>query len=521
MKNVSRVLISMAVMAAFPVIAGAAGTYYNGNLYQNPQGRYGMNGNNSGDGFYNKYGAGRGYGQNMQGAQNMENMGIKKTVVQTTTTTSKKAPATSARKHGFLLDAGISHEFADWGFEMKNAGSKLHYDNLRWNVFGVDGAYYFDTSVPMQIKAGAKYGMQFGDSSMVDDDVSEGALWTIDEYNVIRGTPALSVGTSNGGKQMDFNVSFGLTDLFNMGRVKVTPSVGYRYFKYELETKNNYGMMVQVVNSPEVVNCLVVQTGEIQCSPYVSFTNGGLPVSTAGFDLTDDPQHVLASQETDVYGNTIYVMLNSNNTYVMSNDTSASQINVGQTYYYEQSGVSHKYETSWMGPYLALDMEYMINDNNNVVAGIEFGLPVYESKGDQPYRIDWAHPTSVEDKGNFGDAYHLGFNAAWMTKITNSVGFTLGLTYDYYKVSGASATTYLNPVWYQQILDNTNAWVEYYESLRYEDLTDAEKEDFALWKIEQTDLEACKANGWKSESENEIESIYKSMGIRAGIEIKF
>ena len=37
MKSVSRVLCSVAVMAVFPVVAGAAGTYYNGNLYQNPQ----------------------------------------------------------------------------------------------------------------------------------------------------------------------------------------------------------------------------------------------------------------------------------------------------------------------------------------------------------------------------------------------------------------------------------------------------------------------------------------------------
>ena len=505
MKNVSRVLISMAVIAAFPMIAGAAGTYYNGSLYQNPQGRYGMNGSNSGDGFYNKYGAGRGYGQNMQGAQNMQNMGIKKTVVQTTTTTSKKAPVTSARKQGFLLDAGISHEFADWGFNMKNAGSKLHYDNLRWNVFGVDGAYYFDTSVPMQIKAGAKYGMQFGDSPMVDDDISGEKLWMVQYVEiegvgteeVLMGSPAMSVGTSNGGKQMEFNASFGLTDLFTMGRVKVTPSVGYRYFKYELETKKNYGMMVDVLHSDTFTNCFEVADGEIQCAPYLGFANSS--------------EQVIGFARIDPNDGLVY------------NNTAAPLLDRGDTYYYEQSGTSHKYKTSWMGPYLALDMEYMINDNNNVVAGIEFGLPVYESKGDQPYRIDWAHPTSVEDKGDFGDAYHLGFNAAWMTKITNSVGFTLGLTYDYYKVSDASATTYYSQSYYQPILDSYQNQYDEYTALidGGATLTDDEAYEYALLGEEITDLTAKKNAGWKSESKNEIESIYKSMGIRAGIEVKF
>ena len=176
-----------------------------------------------------------------------------------------------------------------------------------------------------------------------------------------------------------------------------------------------------------------------------------------------------------------------------------------------------------MGPYLALDMEYMINDNNNVVAGIEFGLPVYESKGDQPYRIDWAHPTSVEDKGDFGDAYHLGFNAAWMTKITNSVGFTLGLTYDYYKVSGASATTYYSSSYYQPILNSYQSQYDEYVALINggATLTEDEAYEYNVLGEEIADLTAKKNAGWKSESKNEIESIYKSMGIRAGIEVKF
>lgn len=488
MKSISRVLCSVAVMSAFPMIAGAAGTYYNGNLYQNPQGRYGMNGSNNGGGFYNNYGAGRGYGQyaQRQEPQEMQTMGVRKTVIQTTSKTGEgfTCPKSDCgKKQGFYLDAGLSHQFAAWNLEMNKAGSKLHYDNLRWNVFGADGAYYFGNSTPMQIKVGASYGMQFGDSPMIDDDISSEKMWEIHhielsgvDEDVIVGSPALSVGTSNGGTQMGFNAAFGFTDLFSLGRVKVTPSIGYRYFKHELKTKNNYGMMMNVlstaVDGGQLVNCLEVEGGEVQCSPYIGFANNAGEILSIG--------HLVQDEDGNIF---------------IQNDPGATQIDVGYTYYYEQAGTSHKYETTWMGPYVALDMEYAVNNNNYVSGGIEFGLPVYSSKGDQPYRIDWAHPTSVEDEGGLGDAYHLGLNAAWTSMVTDSIGLQLGFTYDYYKVSGATAKTHFNSNYYTTLYNNG--------------------------RLSAEDYAAYSANNWTAEDKSEIDSIYKSMGIRAGIEVKF
>ena len=73
----------------------------------------------------------------------------------------------------------------------------------------------------------------------------------------------------------------------------------------------------------------------------------------------------------------------------------AEWVDTGSTYYYQQPGTSHSYETTWMGPYLALDMVYDINQNNSVNGRIELGLPGYKSVGDQPYRFDWQHPKGV------------------------------------------------------------------------------------------------------------------------------
>lgn len=511
MKGCSWFLSGLTVMTCLPLMAGAAGTYYNGNLYQNPQTRYGATGDNGG-GFYNNYGMGRGYGQNMQ---NMQNMGVRKPAVQTTKQTSVKKTNT-AKKSGVLLGANLHHEFANWNFEMKNAGSKLHYDNLQWNVISGEGAYYFGNSVPVQITVGARYGKQWGESPMIDDDISNEGMWEIQQVavgqagggyvteNILVGTPALSVGKSDGGTQVGFNAAFGFTDLFDMGRAKVTPSVGYRYFKHKLETKNNYGLMIQVLDSASFINCLSVSNGEIQCNPYVGFINAsGQLFSYAGF-------------RQDENGN---LVVDSNNDYILDVAPGATFLDLGSTYYYEQHGTSHSYETSWAGPYLALDMEYTINDNNFVNAGIEFGLPIYDSKGDQPYRFDWAHPTSVEDKGGFGDAWHLGLNAVWSTAVSDNVMLSLGMTYDYYKVSGATAKTYLNSTYHQMVLDNALDWIAYYESLP--SLTQEQEESLEYYMEKEQNLSALRAAGWTIEEKNEIESIYKSMGIRLGLNVKF
>ena len=79
--------------------------------------------------------------------------------------------------------------------------------------------------------------------------------------------------------------------------------------------------------------------------------------SYAGFAISD-----VATSDTesvvDVNGNHLNVLVNANGGYVILNDAGASQIDVGNTYYYEQSGTSHKYETTWAGPYVAFDAEY-------------------------------------------------------------------------------------------------------------------------------------------------------------------
>lgn len=485
-----------ALMLLMPIVANAAGTYYSGytNAYQSPQTRY------STQTYAQRQ---TGYASRYNNAYNTSyasryNNNTATSAQQQNTATSNQATTSANKKSGFWLDAGISHEMAQWQFEMAQSGSILSYDNVGWNVLDVSGGYAFDVgSTTLQVDAGLKYGMQWGESTMYDDDITNGGFLVTTWIDADDGTEigdqighAMSIGTSQGGNMLGFNVGFGLTDIFKIGNVTLTPSVGYRYLKYKLETENNYGLSV------DTTACFQIEgSDEIQCDPAIIV------------NLSDGKQQIIWRDDIDL---------------PMDVPGNAESINTGSTYYYHQPGVSHSYETTWAGPYIALDMDYLINQNNSVNGRIELGFPGYNSTGDQPYRFDWAHPKSVEDDAGMFSAIHFGLGANWQTAITDSIALSIGLTYDYYTVSGADAKTYLNMTyyndWYNMILD---AW-----KTEYPDNT----EDYMLGKIEGVTGDATAINiknleaqcpGGVCSSDGEIESFYKSMGIRVGINAKF
>lgn len=494
MKKLSKFLVNCSLIAVTPVVANAAGTYYTG-AYQSPQQRYSQQGYYPTATGYNRttgytapvanqvgYTNYTGYAQQRPGV----NQQVQPVAQKTAANTDK----------GFYLNAGISRETAMWQFDMKSAGSKLHYDNLSWNVLDVNAGYKFSMGKTLgQVDAGFKYGMQGGDSTMVDDDISNGGYlvtkW-IDSNGSTIGEQighALSVGTSEGGSMMGFNVGFGLTDFFKIGNAKITPSIGYRYFQHKLETKNNYGLSVDTAACFEI-------NGETQCDPAITV-------------VYPDPNNA---------GKYIYQILwRDKISDPMEVGAGAEQIDPNGTYYYYQPGVSHSYTTTWAGPYLAMDFVYDINNKNKVDARVELGLPTFTSEGDQPYRFDWQHPKSVEDKTGFGGALHLGLGANWYTALTDRIMLSVGLTYDYYTASGADATTYLNGTYYTDMYNNIlKQWLN--ESKTEADMLNPETGDQTAINIKNLET-SCP--GWVCNQGDEVDSFYKSMGIRVGIAAKF
>ena len=504
-------MLSCSIFALIPAVSNAAGTYYNG-VYQSPQTRYAQqsyassqqsrNYSQQGVSAYtrNQY-ANAGYtpvraGQNVRAGQ------------QSVPANQKRNTTANNTAQGLSLGAGISKQTAMWQFEMNNADSILHYDNIDWNVFDVNMAYGFMAgNTPMRLTAGFKYGIQGTESTMIDDDITNGGYFitewgedtdddgTADKVLGNQMGRALSIGTSKDGSMMDFNAALGLTNAFRWGNMKITPSVGWRYLKYSLETHNNHGLSIDTFDGAG--GCVTLD-GEVQCDPVLIFYDSAGNQYLATRSDTNSDGSIDLNDEIEVPSGYQYV-------------------NTGGTYYYGQSGISHKYDVEWSGPYLALDMLYDINQNNSVNAFVELGLPSYTATGDQPYRFDWQHPKSVEDTSGIGSAFHLGMGANWSTAISDSVMFSLGVTYDYYSVSGADAQTFLNGNYYMGIYnDLLGQWQEsgYTES----DMLNPKTGDPVALNIKQLEADCP---GWICTDGGEIDSFYKSLGVRVGINAKF
>ncbi|MCL2017821.1 MAG: hypothetical protein FWG80_03580 [Alphaproteobacteria bacterium] len=415
--------------------------------------------------------------------------------------------ASQQSHRGFSIDAGIAHESAVWGFDMKKAGSSLHYDNVLWNTFSLNAGYGFDAGdMALKVGVGIKIGSQFGTSTMVDDDISNGGHITDvyynpgpnnnGHYNPANGdeligyfsSHALSIGKSSGGSLFGFNVGLGLMDKLEVGGVKLTPSLGYRSLSYTLKTNNNKGIGIEVLDV--YPNCSAGNGDEILCVPAVIFISSG-----GNTDVS-----------TNVGSNNLLLVPNGSATY----DTS-------QTFFYSQPGTSHKYDVTWAGPYLALDADYIINANNAINGRIELGLPGYNAAGDQPYRWDWQHPKSVEDSAGIGSAVHIGLGANWLTAITDTIMLSVGFTYDYYSLSGADAKTYLNGThwtnWYNDIIDIV---FDGDDVAAFMDPSNPYTQE--LYYIE--DLYA-ECPGWVCRAKSEVDSFYRSIGIRVGVSAKF
>lgn len=521
------------VFALLPLVADAAGTYYNYNgtiqrNYGGPYADYLYNG-----GGINAYVTPTGSCGMVNGGCNANANVNVKTNAATRVTTQKVPKATQPYsgnygQEGFVVNAALSHQLAEWRFDMKTAGSKLHYDNINWNVLDVDAKYNFYVGENLlRLNVGGQYGMQFGDSTMVDDDITGGGYF-LQDWNVdLTGDGyadqvwsqqghAISVGTSNEGTMMGVNAGLGMVDAWRIGDFRVTPSVGYRMFKYKLDTKRNYGLSLDTANG--ATNYCQSSGGETQCLPFLVFVdnnNSPLLGTIDGTDLNGDGI-------VDTYS---YISVPSGAMYAETENT----------YYYYQDGVSHSYEVDWSGPYIALDMEYDFSAADAINARVEFGLPQYNATADQPYRPDWQHPKSLEDNAGFGDAYHLGLATNWMHAITDSVMLTAGVTFDYYHVGKADATSYLNSSYYNSVYYDpavsTNealASSTYYGSTDYLNWTAISGRDLAtdqaiyVNNLETiADINALKAAGWKQEVADEIESVYKSLGLRIGILAKF
>lgn len=94
---------------------------------------------------------------------------------------------------------------------------------------------------------------------------------------------------------------------------------------------------------------------------------------------------------------------------------------------------------------------------------------------------------------------------------------TIGVTYDYYSVSDADAQTFLNGNYYEDIYDSLlQQWQD--AGKTEADMLNPTTGDPVALNIKELESECP---GWICTDSGEIESFYKSLGVRVGINAKF
>ncbi|MDR0449560.1 MAG: hypothetical protein LBG89_03855 [Rickettsiales bacterium] len=424
----------------------AAGTYYNygansyGN-YANSQASGVQNRAGQQNRMSQQFGAGGGYSQySPQGQQQYlpQNQQASRFGGQQAQQQQQNNNGGQIFGNGFTLTAHAGYDNSDFGFSMNETQSEINFNNMTWMKFGGTAGYEFAVGgVKLEVKGGFEIGSQGESGSITDDDMSQGGVFVgYAGFNQTPSAPTISlyspavngnqpvyfgvsqlifgVGEQGQGTSLGAFASIGMGDGFQIGEsVKIKPSVGYRHEQFKAIGQNMMTMAVQA---------LIVDDREIGLLKDVATNCNGCQIV-----LTIDGETYFFGgwvEGFDDYGEPFFLTLS-------------------EAAYLE--GVTHEYNVSWSGPFLATDIEMKTAQNSGFNLRLELGFPGYTAEADQPYRADWAHPTSIKDSAPIFSGLHYGLNLKYTAGLTDNIAVNLGWNWDYYKVDGADAETFYAP----------------------------------------------------------------------------
>ncbi len=336
---------------------------------------------------------------------------------------------------GWALGADVGRRYADFTFET-GVLSKLSWTNMIFNEIGVNLAKTFDLGdYPIQLKADYRHGTMADSGDSYDDDLRTNPL---DPYASLY---TISVGKSEG-KTDSFRLAVGAKDIWNLGGWKLTPYIGYEIFQHDLKMKD-HRYPNQGVNIPALT-----QNGN-----YI-FTDGD-GTFYSGTEATDTyPYQVcLSPEDLPIFTNFTGTTTTLNQTTWVSTPpdyppwgVSADQcVVIGGDGEILVDGITHIYNTTWSGFFVALGLEKQFSINDKLSAYAQIGVPYYESDGIWPNRTDWQQDPSFTDKGSGGFSYKL--EAEYTYAFSPSLKLSIKVDTDYYRKGKTEGTLYAAGYW--------------------------------------------------------------------------
>lgn len=360
-------------------------------------------------------------------------------------------------KHKTNVYAKYSRVFADFQFET-GVKSVLEWDDMLINEIKVGVKRDFEVR-DFDMFTFAEYSVgkvQYGGMSMDYD---------LKAYNSAKpneGIFTISVGDLDGSTN---RIKFGLgaKHVWNINGWKFSPSIGYEIFSHNLQ------MMDHIYPNPAVFLPLMTDKGD-----YIYGDSEGkyytVPVGVepdpSWYQVCMSPEDIkvvpVGKSGTFEIGNVIKTKdYDSSMGTLPWNVAKGECVVIGADGELKVPGVTHKYNTTWSGIYLGLEVEKQMTFVDKLRFYLQVSMPQYLSEGIWPNRTDWQQNPSFIDKGNNGSFSYLA-EMEYSYNISDRIQLSLkaGTNYFYVgKIGGelyvAEYTRYLVDEHGQYILDPT------------------------------------------------------------------
>ncbi len=352
-------------------------------------------------------------------------------------------------EHGPSIYAGYARRFADFQFET-GVNSILEWDDMIFNEIEVGGRYNFALrNFDLFAYAEYTYGRMASGGLSMDYD-----LEPFDESIQEQGIFTISMGDQTG-RSNHFRFGFGAHHIWDIGGWKLSPSIGYEIFKHNLEMSDH------VYPNPGIYLPLMTDMGD-----YVYGDSTGhyysLPVGT---EAPDDWYQVCMSPE-DIklvqVGSSGFIDLGTSFTtgdYDPSMGTVPWGVEPGDCVIIggdgpiRVGGTTHKYNTTWSGFYVGLEIEKQMTLTDKLRFYVQFGLPKYSSEGIWPNRDDWQQNPSFLDEGSDG-AYSYAAEMEYNFRLSQRLQLALKVDTNYFHVGNIPGELYIAE--YTQFLVDEN-----------------------------------------------------------------
>ncbi len=353
--------------------------------------------------------------------------------------------------------AGYSRRFADFEFET-GVNSILEWDDMIWNEITVGAKHIFDIrDFDLKIYGEYSYGdMSHGGLSMdydlkpFDNSVPEYGIFTI------------SMGDQSG-RSNHFKFGISAHHIWDIGGWKLSPTFGYEIFKHNLEMSNHY------YPNPGVYLPLMTNLGEYvfgdELGNYYSVPIGA-DAPEEWYQVCMSPEDIkvvtnAASSYIDGFG--VLGDALSTGDYVIEMGTVPWGVNAGECVIIGGDGpvivegTTHKYNTTWSGFYVGLEIEKQMTLKDHLRLYMQFGLPKYSSEGIWPNRTDWQQNPSFLDEGSNG-AYSYAAEMEYNYRISDRMQLSLKVDTNLFHVGKIPGELYIAE-YSQYVVDENGQYV--------------------------------------------------------------